>query len=190
MSKKSAKATAATTPPLFVFGLDWDGKPRGAKFREIKDDIASVAMDMKFHVVVRPSGELAALGTKLPVGRLFSKDKLIVPIIRKDLHDKILQAHRASEENVRKADKAPIEKPTPTPSSSTPKSTRGLPLTWDETAPGDMVLMQESPEDGWWEGIVLKREGDLLTLRYRDFSGSPTCIRHISMIARVYPGPF
>jgi len=49
-------------------------------------------------------------------------------------------------------------------------------------------LLHESPEDGWWEGIVIKREGDLLTLRLRDFPKQGTFVRHINTVALVNPG--
>jgi hypothetical protein len=50
------------------------------------------------------------------------------------------------------------------------------------------LLLHESPEDGWWEGIVIKREGDLLTLRLRDFPKQGTFVRHINAVALVNPG--
>jgi len=47
--------------------------------------------------------------------------------------------------------------------------TSGLPRSWETIGVGHMVVFHESPDDGWWEGIVINREGDLLTLRLRDF---------------------
>ena len=37
---------------------------------------------------------------------------------------------------------------------------RGLPRSWDEIAPGHLVIAQESLDYGWWEAIVLDRKGD------------------------------
>jgi hypothetical protein len=52
-----------------------------------------------------------------------------------------------------------------------------------------MVLVHESPADGWWEALVLSREAEVLTLRFRDYPKQPTFVRHISTIALVNPGP-
>jgi hypothetical protein len=50
-----------------------------------------------------------------------------------------------------------------------------------------MVLLHESPEEGWWEGIVIEREDDLLTLQLRDFPKQGTFVRHIDTVALVNP---
>jgi len=50
----------------------------------------------------------------------------------------------------------------------------GLPKTWDEIAPGHLVIAQEALDYGWWEAIVIGRNGDIFTLRFRDY---PKCAR-------------
>ena len=32
-----------------------------------------------------------------------------------------------------------------------------------------MVIAQQSPEDGWFEAVVIETSGDMLTLRWRDY---------------------
>jgi hypothetical protein len=64
---------------------------------------------------------------------------------------------------------------------------RGLPRTWDEVAPGHLVVAHESIEDGWWEAIIIDRKDDVFTLRYRDFPKLPKFVRHRSSIALIYP---
>jgi hypothetical protein len=66
--------------------------------------------------------------------------------------------------------------------------TSGLPRSWESIAVGHMVLVHESPTDGWWEATVLKREDEILTLRFRDYPKQPTFIRHINTVALVNPG--
>ena len=44
---------------------------------------------------------------------------------------------------------------------------RDVPGSWDEIAPGHLVIAKESQECGWWEATVVERNGDLVTLRYR-----------------------
>src|SRR5262249_1402046 len=56
---------------------------------------------------------------------------------------------------------------------------------WNEIAPGHLVIAQESAEDGWWEAIVIDRKADTLTLQFRDYS-QPKIVRHRSAIALMY----
>jgi hypothetical protein len=64
---------------------------------------------------------------------------------------------------------------------------RGLPRTWDEIAPGHLVIAQESLEYGWWEAIVIARKDDVFTLRFRDYPHLPKFARHRSAIALIWP---
>src|SRR3984893_13080834 len=63
----------------------------------------------------------------------------------------------------------------------------GLPRSWDELAPGHLVIAQEALEYGWWEAIVLDRQGDTFTLQYRDYPHLPKFVRHRSGIAMMSP---
>ena len=64
---------------------------------------------------------------------------------------------------------------------------RGLPGSWDEIAPGHLVIAQESLANGWWEAIVLDRKDDLLTLRFRDYPRLPKFFRHRTAVALMSP---
>jgi hypothetical protein len=59
----------------------------------------------------------------------------------------------------------------------------GLPWTWDEIAPGHLVIAQEALDYGWWEAIVIGRNGDIFTLRFRDYPKLPKFVRHRTAIA-------
>lgn len=61
----------------------------------------------------------------------------------------------------------------------------GLPQTWDEIGPGHLVIAQEALEYGWWEAIVLARNNDMLTLRFRDFPKLPKFARHRAAVALI-----
>jgi hypothetical protein len=50
------------------------------------------------------------------------------------------------------------------------------PESWEAIRVGDLVIAHESPEDGWWEAIVVAVENDQLLLRWRDYSRQP-CVR-------------
>ena len=64
---------------------------------------------------------------------------------------------------------------------------RGLPRSWDEIAPGHLVIAQESLANGWWEAIVLDRNDDMLTLRFRDYPRLPRFFRHRTAVALLSP---
>jgi hypothetical protein len=56
---------------------------------------------------------------------------------------------------------------------------------WNEIAPGHLVIAQESAKDGWWEAVVVDRKADTLTLQFRDYD-LPKIVRHRSAIALMY----
>ena len=89
MTKKADKKEANFNPPLYVFGLDENGKPRGARFSEVRDDIVNAALDMKCWVVYPAPEDFVPLGMKLPVGRLYASGRAFIPNIRRDLYDKL-----------------------------------------------------------------------------------------------------
>jgi hypothetical protein len=63
----------------------------------------------------------------------------------------------------------------------------GPPRSWDEIGPGHLVNAQEALEYGWWEAIVLARQGDTFILQYRDYPHLPKFVRHRSGIAMMSP---
>jgi hypothetical protein len=205
MGKKSGKNESTKVDPIYVLGLDANGKPRGARFPELKDSIASAAMDMNCRVLIDQPQAVSALGMKLPVGRVHGAGKVVklfVPNIRRELYDQILEAARiAAEQSDAEVKAGAAEQP---PEANEPKGqadaalaevrcispvTSGLPRSWEEIAVGHMVLAHESPDDGWWEAVVIQREDEILTLRYRDAPKLPKFIRHINTVALVNPGP-
>ncbi len=62
-----------------------------------------------------------------------------------------------------------------------------LPDNWSSIKEGSVVLVHQNRDDGWWEGYVLKRHGNMLTLRWRDYPKQPTIVRHVSTVALMDP---
>ena len=122
---------------------------------------------------------MAEAAKKLPLGRLYANGRGFVPNIRQDLYSDLvvvlgLEPQAALSRNGN-GDKDGLP------------AARGLPQSWDEIGPGHLVIAQESLEYGWWEAIVLDRQGDTFTLRYRDYPHLPKFVRHRSGIALMNP---
>ncbi|MET3364710.1 hypothetical protein [Bradyrhizobium ottawaense] len=205
MGKKTGKTEPAKADPVYVIGQDANGKPRGARFAELKDSIVSAAMDLKCRVLINPPAAVSALGMKLPVGRVYGGGKVVklfVPNIRRELYDKILEAAGPLVDGEPAAEGADVSctasengqaKSEPDAATDDVRCispvTSGLPRSWEEITVGHMVLAHESPDDGWWEAVVIQRDQEILTLRYRDAPKLPKFIRHINTVALVNPGP-
>ena len=56
-------------------------------------------------------------------------------------------------------------------------------------AVGHLVIAQEAKWDGWWEAIVLARDGDMLTLKWRDYPWQSNVVRHAGTVALLKPSP-
>jgi hypothetical protein len=181
-SRKPARSNEAPQPKkrartgekyrtLILFGLDPDKKPRAAWF--VGDELgllakAADAMDLIMCDAKTP--KLQELVRKLPAGRLGASGTTFVPYVRQDLYDQLVEA-------------AGSEAQGPT----SPPTVDGPPRTFDDIAPGHLVIAQESLEFGWWEAIVFKRDGDVLTLRYRDYPRLPKFQRARTAIALLSP---
>jgi hypothetical protein len=83
--------------------------------------------------------------------------------------------------------KAATSKTSATKRATPASAGRGLPGSWDEIAPGHLVIAQESLANGWWEAIVLDRKDDMLTLRFRDYPRLPRFFRHRTAVALMSP---
>jgi hypothetical protein len=195
MTSKSGKPTDPSNGQLFVYGLDEAGKPKGARFPATETEkVLPVATAMKLQSCQACSDEIANLGMKLPVGRIYARGKAFIPNIKRDLYDKVLAAIGSCKEE---HDHSQVEgtaasSATPAPTEAgaiLPPLASGLPQNWDSIAAGNMILSHESPGEGWWEAIVISRDDAILTLRYRDYPKAPKFERHVSTVALINPRP-
>jgi hypothetical protein len=195
MGKKPERKDVNLRDMLFVVGLDDKGKPRGARFQKSDDRIISAALDLLLTAVHPASAAFAEIGIKLPEGRLYASGKAFIPNIRSDLYDKLSAALAApgDDSRVQTPTKSPEQPRAGVVQGSTVKCvsplTSGLPRSWETIGVGHMVLMHESPDEGWWEAVVVQRDDEILTLRYRDAPKLPIFVRHINTVALLNPGP-
>jgi len=153
----ATKPSAKSSTVLIVLGFD-EQNPRGARFVAADPDLvrkAAAGMGLQVYEVP-PSSDLAAAVKALPVGKVHGKGTGFVPVIEPHLYSEVLVALATK---IRDSD-----------DQADPPVAQGLPRTWDEIAPGHLVVAQETLEYGWWEAIVIARTGDSFTLRYRDVS--------------------
>ena len=103
----------------------------------------------------------------------------IVPPVGRNLYGKTIeQLKLAGQPVLDETDQSDADQPAP-----------GLPTTWDDIAVGHLVIAQEAKWDGWWEAIVLARDGDMLTLKWRDYPWQSNVVRHAGTVALLKPNP-
>ncbi len=172
----AANSAAKSSAVLIVLGFDDQQKPRGARFVAANPDLvrkAAAAMDLEVYEVA-PTSDLAEVVKALPVGKVHGKGTGFVPVIEQELYSEVLVTLAYTEDG-------------PTGDQADPLVAQGLPGTWDEIAPGHLVVAQETLEYGWWEAIVIARDGDKFALRYRDYPKLPKFVRPRSAIALMSP---
>jgi hypothetical protein len=173
MTKKTQTPKPAQAPKpktYIVYGADEYAKPRAARFSADDPDLLAKAVEtMRLRLAEVTTDDLAEIATRLPAGRLHANGRSLVPYIRGDLYLELVLETAGDEE---------------TPASPDPTA-QDLPGTWDNIAPGHVVLARESLECGWWEAVVVERNGDLVTVRYRDYPQYPPMVRHRSAVALI-----
>jgi hypothetical protein len=175
MTKKTPKPAKPATPAAktyVLFGADEYAKPRAARFSTTDPHPLAKASESLHLRMVEVAGEdLADIAPRLPAGRLHASGRGLVPYIKEDLYSELVAATVGGHEVPKNPDPAPQD----------------LPRGWDEVAPGHLVIVRETFECGWWEAVVVERNGDLVTVRYRDFPKYPTLVRHRSAVALISP---
>ena len=157
-AKKSAKPStpASAATGLIVLGFDARQKPCGARFVDAKPAlVVKAAQHMGLRVYKVTSRDVAAAAKKLPVGQLYANGRAFVPNVRQSLYSDVIAALSCEPQQAAVG---------PHPDKASTPAARGLPRNWDEIAPGHLVIVQESPEYGWSEAIVLDRNDDMLDL--------------------------
>jgi hypothetical protein len=167
---KKSTPTRPSRKSHILLGTDEYAKPRAARFTgEDPALLAKAAETMHLRLVEITEPEVAEIAALLPAGRLHANGKGLVPYVKGDVYTELMCAALAT--------KPPQPNPDPAP--------QDLPRTWDDLAPGHVVIARESLELGWWEAVVIGRNGDLVTIKYRDYPQYPPLVRHRSVIALI-----
>jgi hypothetical protein len=146
-----------------VFGLDPTGKSKAATFPAHQVDLATKAaglMQLRLLKIDRP--ELTQFAAQLQVGKIYASGHGFVPQVRTAIYGRLLQF-------------------------ADPASAPGLPATWDDIDVGHLVIARDDLAAGWWEAIVVARDGDMLTVRFRDYPKQAPAVLHRAALALLRP---
>jgi hypothetical protein len=152
-----------------LFGTDEYAKPRAARFSAEDPQLLAAADAMHLRLVEVTNPDVVEVARRLPAGRLHASGQGLVPYVKGPLYLELVAALLPDEDQ---------------PAGPDPTA-QELPGSWDEIGPGHVVIMKETSECGWWEAIVIERNDDLVTVRYRDFPDWPHTVRHRSVIALI-----
>jgi hypothetical protein len=172
-AKKSGQAKPQAKSYI-LFGTDEYTKPRAAKFSAVDPGLlakAAEALRLRSVEVKAADEELVEVAARLPAGRLHASGHGLVPYVKGELYTELLSAVMG--------ELTPKQSPEPGP--------KDLPRSWDDVGPGHLIIARETLECGWWEAVVIERNGDLVTVRYRDYPEFPPQVRHRSVVALISP---
>jgi hypothetical protein len=175
---KTSGDRATHLAPVILFGIDSSGKPKAARFGAKHAGLATKAANqLQLRVLPGNDPKLTHIAARLPVGRVHATGRMFVPFVRRDLYDRLLAAAPAAGSQQQAA---------PPPSGSSGRASSGgkpagsppnLPRTWGEIGIGDLVVAFEDADEGWYEAIVAEANGDMLTLRWRDYPRERRVVR-------------
>ena len=171
MTAKAKHSTSGTgcPSPLVLFGIDNRGKPKEARFGKEHASLAmKAATQLQLKVLPSDNPKVAEIAARLPVGRVHATCRTFALICR-DLYDKLATAapngngHPTSPPTgpqVRHRQRLAARRPT-------------CPQNWQAIGLGDLVVANQSREDGWYEAILVEQNGDMFTTLARLPKGAP-----------------
>ena len=189
-TKPVAATAAAETASLVIFGLDDQKKPHASTFVQPGESNlaqkAAALMGMKcFHP---QSEQERALAAQLPRGRIFASGKAFVPFVASGLYKRLCELSSLTATSPPEAQE--IECPAP----ASPDEV-ALAIAADEgrveapgdrevdIAPGAVVLACESRDLGFFEAIVVRIDGEVLSLRWENWPKLPIFTRRRWQVA-------
>ena len=188
MSEKAdqSRPTIACPTPLVLFGIDSRGKPKAARFGKQHAGLAlKAATQLQLQVLMSNDPKIADLTAQVPVGRVHATGRTFVPFIRRDLYDQLVAAAANGNAHSSSSSDGSSGASGSAPGGSAPR----LPRNWQAIGIGDLVVANQSQEDGWYEAIVVEANGDMFTLRWRDYPRERRIVRHRLRLGLLYPRP-
>ena len=195
-TKPRRSIPAKASPVVALFGLTKDREPQGGRYSGRLADLAVKAAAAMGLSVITPSTPAAnTIVSRLPRGRIQSNGRAIIARIKRDLYQALTTLAHDDRGQPRPASLSAAATPpqrlnkNEAGTAGNPAGTDGLPKSWADIGPGQLVLVQESLHDGWWEAVVVDRRDDMLTVRWRDYSKYKPFTIHVDAVARVNPEP-
>jgi hypothetical protein len=157
-------AADSAWPSTVLYGLDEHGKPRAASFSAKEAALAKKAAGLMNVKVLNVAGPpLSEIVAKLPSGRLYSSGRGLVPNIRGKLYAQLIEAANGSG----------------AAGSQNGSSGGRWPPLWSAVETGQVVIAQETEKEmGWSEAMVVGRNGDMFTLRWKEPPNKKLITRH------------
>ena len=156
---------ASTEPAMIVFGYNEHRIPQAAWFSEAEADLATRAARLMGLRVLRIENDAhRELAARLRQGQVYAADRTFAPAVQREIFDALCELA------------GPVAAPSPVEITASKDEAASRPDSWEAIKVGDLVIAHESPEDGWWEAIVVAIEKDQLVLRWRDYARTP-CVR-------------
>ncbi len=191
---------------VIIYGIDDQIKTRAARFVEKDAKVAAkIAIQLKLNIWTITTPTLPQLVSKVPMGNPAAVGWNTCSKISRAQFEAVLQAatldNPARKETVpviSDQDKVAVKGQKPSDLAELERQILAvaherqngrLPASWSAVKEGCVVLVQESRDDGWWEGYVVQRMGNMLKLQWRDNPLYGTFIRHISSVALMDPKP-
>jgi hypothetical protein len=154
-----------TGPAVIVFGYNEHRIPQASWFSEAEAALATRAARLMGLRVLRIENEAhRELAARLRQGQVYAADRTFAPAVQREIFDALCELA------------GPVGAPSPVEITAGKDEAASRPASWDEIEIGNLVIAQESLEDGWWEAIVVAIENDQLVLRWRDYARMP-CVR-------------
>ena len=115
--------SATSTPDLILYGLDANGRPRATGFAAAQADLAKkVAESLELQVLRIETADQIELARQLPIGQILAPGRGIVPVVRKELFDKLLALLPAPDSGPSKETVSRMEVHAATPATTTGNS--------------------------------------------------------------------
>ena len=202
-TKSTAAASSVIAAPVILFGIDPSGKPKAARFASAHAALAIKAADqLHLRVVASTDPNVADLAGRVPVGRIHATGKTFLPLVARDLYDKLLAVApnggandtegasgsgaagapagsgptpAAETSKTPKATTAKQDKPT---TDQRPSAAQPLAHDWQDINANHLVLAKhDGPRPAWWEAIAVETKDDRVKVRWRDFPAIPPVSR-------------